>query len=139
MLLCSVHPQAGEHLNGKGRALCSQGPGEHPQIQHQMPAGPHRGGQGMNNHQQRKNRHELLCRCLHDGCNVPGLTMKVIVDLCVVPIEGEWQPVFAAIEACHQAVHAMGCPRVYTTVKINTRTDKEQTLEVKVASVQALL
>ena len=46
---------------------------------------------------------------------------------------------FQAIEACHQAVHAMGCPRVYTTVKINTRTDKEQTLEVKVASVQALL
>jgi len=87
--------------------------------------------------------------------------MKVIVDLCVVPIgvgvhlapyiaacekvlteaglkiqlhpngtaiEGEWEPVFAAIEACHQAVHAMGCPRIYTTVKINTPpTDKEQT------------
>jgi uncharacterized protein (DUF924 family) len=32
-------------------------------------------------------------------------------------IEGEWEPVFNAIEACHQAVHAMGCPRVYTTVK----------------------
>jgi hypothetical protein len=47
--------------------------------------------------------------------------------------------VFAAIEACHQAVHAMGCPRVYTTVKINMRTDKDQTLEDKVASVQALL
>jgi uncharacterized protein (TIGR00106 family) len=54
-------------------------------------------------------------------------------------IEGEWEPVFAAIEACHQAVHAMGCPRIYTTVKINTRTDKVQTLEDKVASVQALL
>jgi hypothetical protein len=52
---------------------------------------------------------------------------------------GEWEPVFAAIEACHQAVHAMGCPRVHTTVKINTRTDKDQTLEDKVASVQALL
>lgn len=78
--------------------------------------------------------------------------MKVIVDLCVVPIgvgvhlapngtaiEGEWEPVFAAIEACHHAVHAMGCPRVYTTVNINTRTDKHQTLEDKVASVQALL
>jgi uncharacterized protein (TIGR00106 family) len=109
---------------------------------------------------------------LQDECNLPGVTMKVIVDLCVVPIgvgvhlapyiaacekvlteaglkiqlhpngtaiEGEWQPVFAAIEVCHQAVHAMGCPRVYTTVKINTRTDKEQTLEDKVASVQALL
>jgi uncharacterized protein (TIGR00106 family) len=98
--------------------------------------------------------------------------MKVIVDLCVVPIgvgvhlapyiaacervlsdaglkiqlhangtaiEGEWGPVFAAIKACHGAVHAMGCPRVYTTVKINTRTDRDQTLEEKVASVQALL
>jgi uncharacterized protein (TIGR00106 family) len=108
----------------------------------------------------------------HDGSNRAGLTVKVIVDLCVVPIgvgvnlapyiaacekvlieaglkiqlhpngtaiEGEWGPVFAAIEACHQAVHAMGCPRVYTTVKINTRTDKDQTLEDKVASVQALL
>ncbi len=49
-------------------------------------------------------------------------------------IEGEWQPVFAAIEACHQALHAMGCPRIYTTVTINTRTDKEQTLADKVAS-----
>jgi len=98
--------------------------------------------------------------------------MKMIVDLCVVPIgvgvhlaphiaacekvlseaglkiqlhpngtaiEGEWEPVFNAIEACHQAVHAMGCPRVYTTVKVSTRTDKDQTLEDKVASVQALL
>ncbi|MCP9911420.1 MTH1187 family thiamine-binding protein [Cyanobium sp. BA20m-p-22] len=65
--------------------------------------------------------------------------MKVIVDQCVVPIEGEWEPVFQAIEACHQTVHAKGFPRVYTTVKINTRTDKEQTLENKVASVRALL
>jgi uncharacterized protein YqgV (UPF0045/DUF77 family) len=29
----------------------------------------------------------------------------------------------------------MGCPRVYTTVKINTRSDKEQTLEDKVAII----
>jgi len=33
----------------------------------------------------------------------------------------------------------MGCPRIYTTVKINTRIDKDQSLEDKVASVQALL
>ncbi len=46
---------------------------------------------------------------------------------------------FAAIESCHQALHAMGCPRLYTSVKINTRTAKDQTLEDKVASVQALL
>jgi uncharacterized protein YqgV (UPF0045/DUF77 family) len=47
--------------------------------------------------------------------------------------------VFAAIEACHRALHAMGCPRIFTTVTINSRTDKEQTLEDKLASVQALL
>jgi uncharacterized protein (TIGR00106 family) len=54
-------------------------------------------------------------------------------------IEGEWEPVFAAIQACHQAVHAMGCPRVYTAETINTRTDKEQSLDNKAASVRAAL
>ena len=33
----------------------------------------------------------------------------------------------------------MGFPRIHTTVKINTRTDKDQSLEDKVASVQSLL
>ncbi len=37
-------------------------------------------------------------------------------------IEGGWEPVFAAIKACHQAVHAMGCPRPYTKVKITSVT-----------------
>ncbi|KAF0652446.1 hypothetical protein L107_13528 [Cyanobium sp. Copco_Reservoir_LC18] len=54
-------------------------------------------------------------------------------------IEGEWAPVFRAIEACHRAVHAMGCPRVCTTEKVNTRTDRDQTLEDKAASVAARL
>jgi uncharacterized protein (TIGR00106 family) len=54
-------------------------------------------------------------------------------------IEGEWAPVFEAIEACHAAVHAIGCSRIFTTVKVNTRTDRDQTFEDKVASVQALL
>jgi len=58
--------------------------------------------------------------------------------MCGADRGGEWQPVFAGIEACHQAVHAMGCPRVYTNLKVSTRTDKEQTLENKVASVRAL-
>jgi uncharacterized protein YqgV (UPF0045/DUF77 family) len=34
---------------------------------------------------------------------------------------------------------AMGCPGTYTTAKINTRTDRDQSLEDKVASVEALL
>ncbi|MEA5414325.1 thiamine-binding protein [Synechococcus sp. BA-132 BA5] len=54
-------------------------------------------------------------------------------------MQGEWTPVFQAIEACHAAVHAMGCPRIFTTVKVNTRTDRGQMLEDKVASVEALL
>ena len=94
--------------------------------------------------------------------------MKVIADLCVVPIgvgislskyiaaceeileqtglktalhpngtaiEGEWDAVMAAVKACHEKVHAMGAPRIHTTLKIGTRIDREQTLEDKVQSV----
>ncbi len=95
--------------------------------------------------------------------------MKVIVDLCVVPIgvgvsvsayvtacervlteaglttalhaygtniEGEWDDVFAAIKRCHEVVHAMGAPRISTTIKLGTRTDRAQTMADKVASVR---
>ncbi|WP_129128141.1 MULTISPECIES: MTH1187 family thiamine-binding protein [Geomonas] len=95
--------------------------------------------------------------------------MKVMVDLCIVPlgvgvslssyiaacekvladaglktalhsygtnIEGEWDEVFAAIKRCHETVHAMGAPRITTTVKLGTRTDREQTMEDKIRSVK---
>ena len=52
-------------------------------------------------------------------------------------IEGEWDAVMAAVKACHEKVHAMGAPRVFTTLKIGTRTDREQSLEDKVNSVVA--
>jgi uncharacterized protein (TIGR00106 family) len=68
-----------------------------------------------------------------------GAGLKIQLHPNGTAIEGEWKPLFAAIEACHQAVHAMGCPRVCTNMKLSTRTDKDQTLEVKVARVQALL
>jgi uncharacterized protein (TIGR00106 family) len=97
------------------------------------------------------------------------VAMKVIVDLCVVPIgvgvslstyvaecervlgqngvtyslhangtniEGDWDDVFAAIKQCHEAVHQMGAPRIFTTLKIGTRTDKTQHMEDKVRSVE---
>ncbi len=50
-------------------------------------------------------------------------------------IEGEWDTVFKAIKSCHQTVHQMGAPRVTTTLKVGTRTDKEQTLADKINSV----
>jgi uncharacterized protein (TIGR00106 family) len=98
--------------------------------------------------------------------------MKVLVDLCIVPIgvgvslstyiaecekvlteaglkislhsygtniEGEWDVVFAAIKRCHEKVHAMGAPRITTTIKAGTRTDREQTMEDKVRSVREKL
>lgn len=51
-------------------------------------------------------------------------------------IEGEWDDVFDVVRRCHEAVHAMGAPRISTTIKLGTRTDREQTMEEKVQSVQ---
>jgi uncharacterized protein (TIGR00106 family) len=95
--------------------------------------------------------------------------MRVIADLCVVPlgvgvsvseyvaacekvlkeaglkiqlhaygtnIEGEWDEVFGAIKRCHEAVHQMGAPRITSTLKFGTRTDRSQTMEDKVKSVE---
>jgi uncharacterized protein (TIGR00106 family) len=100
------------------------------------------------------------------------VAMKVLVDLCVVPlgvgvsvspyvaacekvlkeaglkislhaygtnIEGEWDEVFAAVKRCHEVVHQMGAPRITTTMKLGTRTDREQTMEDKIRSVQEKL
>jgi len=54
-------------------------------------------------------------------------------------IEGEWDAVFAAIKRCHEVLHQMGAPRISTVIKAGTRTDREQTLEDKVRSVQEKL
>lgn len=51
-------------------------------------------------------------------------------------IEGEWDEVFAAVKRCHEQVHAMGAPRITTTIKLGTRTDRVQTMDDKVKSVQ---
>jgi uncharacterized protein (TIGR00106 family) len=95
--------------------------------------------------------------------------MKVILDLCLVPmgvgvsvspyiaacqrvllaaglhhqlhaygttIEGEWDEVLAAVKLCHEQVHAMGVPRITSTIKLGTRTDRNQTMDDKVLSVR---
>ena len=51
-------------------------------------------------------------------------------------IEGEWDSVFTAIKKCHAVVHEMGAKRVMTTLKVGTRTDRQQSLEDKVKSVE---
>lgn len=54
-------------------------------------------------------------------------------------IEGEWDQVMLAIKECHEIVHDMGAPRIFTTLKIGTRTDRLQSLQDKVESVQQKL
>ena len=54
-------------------------------------------------------------------------------------VEGEWDAVFAAIKQCHEAVHALGAPRISTTIKLGTRTDREQTMADKITSVEQKL
>jgi uncharacterized protein (TIGR00106 family) len=51
-------------------------------------------------------------------------------------IEGEWDAVFAAVKRCHEVVHQMGAPRVTSTLRIGTRTDRPQTMADKVRSVE---
>lgn len=54
-------------------------------------------------------------------------------------IEGEWDAVFAAVKRCHEVVHEMGAPRIFTTLKIGTRTDRTQHLQDKIDSVNRQL
>lgn len=98
--------------------------------------------------------------------------MKVIADLCVVPlgvgvsvsdyvavcqrilqeaglnhtmhaygtnIEGEWDEVFAAVKRCHEEIHRRGAPRITSTLRFGTRTDRQQSMEDKVKSVEMRL
>ena len=54
-------------------------------------------------------------------------------------IEGEWEEVFECVKACHEAVHRLGAPRIYTTLKVNTRVDRQQSFREKVPSVLSAL
>lgn len=54
-------------------------------------------------------------------------------------IEGEWDVVMDAIKRCHYRVHELGAPRITTTLKLGTRTDREDSLERKVQSVEQQL
>ena len=54
-------------------------------------------------------------------------------------IQGEWDAVFAVVKQCHERVHEMGAPRVFTAIKVGTRTDREQTMADKVDSVRRKL
>ncbi|MGM0703686.1 MAG: MTH1187 family thiamine-binding protein [Pseudomonadota bacterium] len=54
-------------------------------------------------------------------------------------IEGPWDEVMAVVKRCHEVVHEMGAPRITTTIKLGTRTDRSQSMADKVESVEAKL
>lgn len=51
-------------------------------------------------------------------------------------IEGEWDDVFATIKKCHEHLHQIGVPRISTNIRVGTRSDREQTMEEKIKSVE---
>ncbi|GAB3681688.1 hypothetical protein GCM10028792_28280 [Salinisphaera aquimarina] len=52
-------------------------------------------------------------------------------------VEGEWDDVFAAFKRCHEHIHELGAPRVFTTVKLGSRIDRQQSNADKVSSARA--
>ena len=54
-------------------------------------------------------------------------------------IEGEWNAVFDCVRECYEVVHKLGSPRIYSVLKVNTRSDREQSFSQKVQSVTAAM
>ena len=54
-------------------------------------------------------------------------------------VEGEWDTVMTALKHCHEKLHEMGAPRVATNLRLGTRTDRPQTMNDKVRSVEEKL
>ena len=65
--------------------------------------------------------------------------LKAVLHANGTNVEGEWNKVFAAIQRCHEVVHAMGAPRISTYIHLGTRTDRKQTMQDKVRSVEEKL
>ncbi len=54
-------------------------------------------------------------------------------------IEGEFQVIAAALERVHEELHAEGAVRISTTIRLGSRTDKDQTVREKIQAVEAEL
>lgn len=54
-------------------------------------------------------------------------------------VEGEWDDVFAALRRCHEVVHEMGAPRISTSIRLGTRTDRSESIDGKIRSVEEKL
>ena len=99
-----------------------------------------------------------MIKAIADVCVVPigvGVSVSQYVVVCekifqdagLAPrlhaygtnVEGDWDAVMAAVRRCHERIHEMGAPRVSTSIRIGTRTDREQSMQDKIDSVTAKL
>lgn len=50
-------------------------------------------------------------------------------------IQGEWDEIFSTLKAVHEELARMGCHRIVTTIKVDDRRDKYNTMDAKIAAV----
>lgn len=50
-------------------------------------------------------------------------------------IEGDWDAIFTTVRKIHDQLAEMGCTRLVTTIKIDDRRDRHQTMQDKVSRV----
>lgn len=65
--------------------------------------------------------------------------LKPVMHANGTNIEGDWNVVFDAIRQCHETLHTMGAPRLSANLRVGTRTDRQQTMAEKIASVEVEL
>jgi len=80
---------------------------------------------------------EALAKCLRELDAFKDL--KYQLTAMSTQIEGPLDRIFAAVRAMHEAAAAAGAGRIYTTITLDDRRDKEVTLAGKVAAVQKKL
>jgi uncharacterized protein (TIGR00106 family) len=54
-------------------------------------------------------------------------------------IQGEWDDVFGAVKRCHEELHRSGVVRISSNMRFGTRTDRPDSIEQKIESVERKL
>ncbi len=63
--------------------------------------------------------------------------LKTVLHANGTNIEGECDRVLAAINRCHEVVHQRGAPPISTFIHLGTRTDRMQTMDDNIRSVES--
>ncbi|MBL4686334.1 MAG: MTH1187 family thiamine-binding protein [Nannocystaceae bacterium] len=75
--------------------------------------------------------------CAHKILRDTGL--PVLLHGYGTNIEGDYDVIMGALKRIHEALHRQGVPRITTSIRLGSRTDKTQSITDKVDAVQALI